>query len=406
MSDEPSRRRKTTRKLPIPRDAPSDKSGEPTARRRLLQDPAPSAQPVLVKASEISSRRQRFLWDKRIPTGAVTLFAGRGGVGKSTFAIWLAVEAQHGRLEGDLRGEPATVLWISVEDHWETQMKPRLQAAGADMDRIYKVAIRHEVDRETGERVPQLPEDAPAILDAIETTGAKLIVLDPITSTIAGDDHKRDVVRRVLDPLAKIAGETDAVVLGIMHFNKGGGVASDKLSGSHAYRDAARAVMVFALDDETGHVVMTQDKGNYADFGDMSIAYRLLDTPVELDDGEVAHVAKVHMIGETSMSVGQIINRVPASDEVVQWITDYMLSSGGPVPAKEAEADGREAGYSRDQLKRARKRCRPRIESKKVGMPGLWMWQFAEESAKNAVPPESALLPESASAQRTLQEPK
>ncbi|MDJ0335355.1 AAA family ATPase [Salinibacterium sp. G-O1] len=371
----------------------------------LLRENQPS-KAIVRFANDIKSRRQKFLWQDRIPIGTVGLFAGRGGVGKSTFAIWLAVEAQHGRLPGDLQGERVVVLYVSVEDHWETQMKPRLTAAGADMARFGALTIQSSVDTATGERIPLLPEDTEAVRNAIVDTGARIVILDPITSTVSGDDHKREIVRAVLDPLAKVAGETGSVILGIMHFNKGAGAASDKVSGSHAYRDAARSVMLFAKDEESGHVVMTQDKGNYADFGDMSLEYDLVDTVVELDDGELAHVAKVNMIGETSTSVGEIINRVPVNDEVVRWLMNYMTESAGPVPAKQAEDDGKIEGFSVHQLKRARARCRPQIVASKVGMTGPWMWSFAEESAKSAVTTDGALFSESAAPPRTLQEPK
>lgn len=335
---------------------------------------------ILQAASEISSRRQKFLWKNRIPLGAVLLFAGRGGVGKSTFAIWLAVEAQHGRLPGDLFGERVTVLYASVEDHWETQMKPRLTAAGADMTRFYKLAIGRVVDDETGESTLRLPEDTPLILEGIrQQAGPVLVILDPITSTISGDDHKREVVRAVLDPLSKIAGETDAVILGIMHFNKGAGNASDKLSGSHAYRDAARAVMLFARDEDEDHVVMSQDKGNYAQIDDMSLAYRLVDTAVTLDDGESAHVARVEIIGETHVSVGQIINRSTSDDgPVVEWLSNYMLAMNGRAPAAEGLAAGEQAGFSKSSITRARRRARPPVESIKSGS-GSAPWEWVRE---------------------------
>ena len=335
-----------------------------------------SARLILRRASAIKSRRQRFLWDKRMPLGTISLFAGSGGVGKSTFAIWLAVELQRGRLPGDLFGEPVSVLYVSVEDDWETVMKPRLAAAGADMDLIYGMSISSGVDESTGERYPLLPDDLPLVRQAIDQTNAKLIIFDPITSTITGDDHKRGDVREVLDPLAQLARESDTSIVGIMHFKKGAGDVSDKVSGSHAYRDAARALMLFAKDDETGQVVMTQDKGNYADFGDMSLAYRLQDTLVDLDDGDTANVARVVVIGETRVNVSQIVNRVPADDEIVQWLTDYMDNHGDRVPAADALAAGAEAGYTKSALQRARKRCRPPLESEK--RPGVmsssWEW--------------------------------
>jgi hypothetical protein len=335
---------------------------------------------VLRRASDIRSRRQKFLWDKRMPLGTISLFAGSGGVGKSTFALWLAVELQHGRLPGDLFGEPASVLYVSVEEDWETVMKPRLTAAGANMHLMESMSISAGVEETTGERYPLLPEDLHYVREAIEQTGAKLVIFDPITSTITGDDHKRGDVREVLDPLAQLARETDTSIVGIMHFKKGAGDISDKVSGSHAYRDAARALMVFAKDAQTGHVVMTQDKGNYADFGEMSLEYRLEDTLVDLDDGDSANVARVVVVGETRVSVGQIVNRAPADDEIVQWISDYMDQHGERVHAAEAVAAGVEAGYSKSSLQRARKSCRPPVKSAKqsggMGLPYEW---FREE---------------------------
>lgn len=356
----------------------------------ISQDSSGQRRLVLRRASDIRSRVQKFLWRNKIPLGALAIFAGRGGVGKSTFAQWLAVQAQFGRLPGDLSDEPITVLYVSVEDHWETQMKPRLTAAGANMDTFMQLAIGYEED-DDGERYPRLPEDTPLIREAIEQTGARLVILDPITSSIDGDDHKRNVVRNVLDPLAKVAAETDSVILGIMHFNKGAGAASDKVSGSHAFRDAARAVMLFAQDEDSGTVVMSQDKGNYAEMSEMSLEYQLVDTEVRLDDGAVAHVARVHIVGETGVSVSQLINRTPSDDgEIMYWLEALMSSYSGPVPAKEALAAGADAGYTKQQLARARDRSRPKVLSRKTAMDGGWEWSY-EESDR---PEESRVFPE------------
>lgn len=337
--------------------------------------PMPSGKPrvIVQPASEIKSRKQKFLWAGRIPLGVLALLAGRGGVGKSTFAIWLLVQAQLGKLPGDLLGEPISVLYVSVEDDWETQMVPRLKAAGANLDSFYRLAIGYKLNKETGERIPSLPEDTPHIAEAIKRTGARVVVLDPITSSISGDDHKRDVVRAVLDPIAKVAAKSGAVVLGIMHFNKGAGVASDKLSGSHAYRDAARAVLLFAENEDTGTVVMSQDKGNYSESQEMSIEYRLVDSAVLLDDGEMSHVPRVEILGETHTSVSQLINRPVTSDEVVLWLNDFMSMMGGRALAVEAVDAGKQMGYSESRLNRAKRSCRPPVKSQKDGV-GAWYW--------------------------------
>jgi len=346
-----------------------------------------SSRVLLRKASEIKSRLQKFLWRPRLPLGTLTLFAGRGGVGKSTFAIWLAVEAQHGRLTGDLLGQPVSVLYVSVEDQWDTQMIPRLAAAGADMDRFFQLSIAYTEDDLTHERIPNLPEDTQRIKQAIIESGAGLVIIDPITSTISGDDHKRDVVRAVLDPLAQVAGETDSVVIGIMHFNKGIVNASDKLSGSHAFRDAARSVLLFARDEDSDHVVMSQDKGNYAQADERSLAYRLVDTAVDLDDGNTGRVARVEIIGDVDTSVNQIINRPQGQDDdAVQFINDFMVEMGGRVPASVVEETGAAEGFTKTKLTRARKRAYPAVVSRKTGMNGGWEWSYEEIGRPEEIP--------------------
>jgi hypothetical protein len=365
--------------------ASSGNTEDSSARREL----------VIVKASEVKSARQRFLWEGRIPLGILALLGGRGGVGKSTFALWAAVELQHGRLPGDFHGKPMPFLYVGIEDDWETQVKPRLQAAGADMDLALFVKVTETVDEATGDRVPDLAEYGPCVM-----------IVDPLPSLIQDDDHRRNVVRAALDPLLLVMAKTQSTVFGIMHTKKGGGSANDLLSGSHAYYDASRAVLLFAKDDESGHVIMSQAKGNYAgDEHTGSLAYRLVSTPVELDDYTVQDYARVEIVGESKLSVEEIVNRDPMREDVgsrARWIVDYLSHRNGRAAQSDivAAAD-EENGWSERQMKAARAKCSPRVESKKQTgvMNGAWFWCLAgveppsaEESDVSAQ--ESSVIPE------------
>lgn len=59
---------------------------------------------VATPLSQIKAKRARFAWDRRVPLGAPTLFAGTGGIGKSTILAWVAAELTRGILSGDLEG--------------------------------------------------------------------------------------------------------------------------------------------------------------------------------------------------------------------------------------------------------------------------------------------------------------
>lgn len=337
----------------------------------------------LTQASNIRSERPKWLWAERIPLGTCTIFAGRGGEGKSSFALWLMAHINWGQLEGDLHGKPATALVISHEDDWGTVMIPRLKAAGAKLDMVYKMSVETTNDVHTSETVPAFPLDIDRLRDAIETTEAKLVLIDPIPSTMGGDLHKVADVRRALDPLTALAQDTGVAIIGVMHFNKGTGSASDKLSGSHAFRDVVRSVLLFATDDDTGRRIVTVDKSNYSKARGESFAFNLVSEAVHTDDDETTEVGVVQYLGDTDLDVETIINRQPAGEDDTE---DRNAAQAFIISYLEAQMDregyageilkaGRAAGFSDTELKNARKRSKgPRIESRKASFGGGWVW--------------------------------
>lgn len=262
---------------------------------------------ALTKLSTVRSRAPRFLWEGVMPLGAVTVWGGRGGVSKSTFAIHLAGMITTGTLPGALFGTPHSVLYVSHEDSLEEVVALRCQTNGVDMDLFHHVAI--ESKEMAGHSVPRLPEDMPLIREAIEQTGAKLIIIDPITSTVGGDNDKLLDVRAVMDPLNQLGIELGVSVIAIAHFRKGGGAQSDLISGSGAYRDASRCVLLFARDHEIeGKTVLTVDKSNYGRDGH-SFQYTTEIVDMLTDDGQAATAPKINWHGESEISVGDLVNR-------------------------------------------------------------------------------------------------
>ncbi len=284
----------------------------------------------------VSSKRTRFLWDKMIPQSAVSIAAGRGGTGKSSFMIWLAAQINNGTLPGELAGEKNTVLYVSHEDSLEEVVVPRADANGVDREMFFSLGIASkELD---GVVVPRLPEDLPIIRQAIAQTGAKLLIIDPITSTLAGGDNdKMADVRMVMDPLNAMAAELGIAVIGIAHFRKGGGNQSDLISGSHAWRDAARCVMLFARDDDADATVLTLEKINSGEAG-KSFRYRLDIIQQITDEGTFTDVARVVWEGESVTSVGDLINHESSNkqgglaDEILEHL---MAFDGRAVPMKD-----------------------------------------------------------------------
>ena len=336
-------------------------------------------------AADIPAERQIWLWDNRIPVGTVSALAGRGGTGKTTYALHLAAQLSQGTLPGEHHGDPRPVLIWSGEDAWGSVLIPRLIAAGADMSRVGRLAITStDIDAEV---TPALPLDVGAIRDAVVHTGAVMVLIDPIASTMRGDLHREADVRAAIDCLARMAADTGTVVMFVRHFGKGGGVASEKMSGSHAFRDAVRSVFLFAEDGDT--VVVSQDKGNYSARGESSFAFRLESVTVPTDTGP-AEVARIVELGASDVSVSDIINRSEASGDddadertaAEHWLQDY-LTANGETPSKTVKADAAKEKIAERTLKRAKKNLG--IIDRSSGFPRTSTWQLPSR----AIPPET-----------------
>ena len=197
-----------------------------------------------------SSGHGRTTASGRIPAGSLGLLAGREGTGKSSFLIWLAARITTGTLPGSLRGRPRAVIYVAVEDSWKYTIVPRLMAAGADLDLVY----RAEVQAIEGDTVSlSLPADNRLLEEAITGNDVAMVALDPLMSAISDtlDTHVNRQVRQALDPLARLADRTGAVIAGIAHFNKSAGTdASSLITASGAFKDVAR--FIFALRHRRG----------------------------------------------------------------------------------------------------------------------------------------------------------
>ncbi|WP_276823982.1 AAA family ATPase [Mycolicibacterium mageritense] len=350
-------------------------------------------------ASSIRPKRQVWLWENKIPVGAASALAGRGGTGKTTYVLHMVAQLSLGLLPGKYYGDPRPSLIWSGEDAWDKVLVPRLIAAGADLSMVGRLAIESTVDSETREVTPKLPLDTSAVSDMITSTGAVLAFIDPIASTMSGDLHREADVRAAVDALARVADATDAVMMFVRHFGKGGGNASDKMSGSHAFRDAVRSVFLFAEDGD--RVIVSQDKGNYAPKGEESFAFRLESVTVPTDDGPT-DVARVVDLGASETSVGDVINRTEVghdsdAQDVDRWLADLLAN--GSVKATEVFTAADAAGYSKDQAKRAKKRLG--VVAERPTNPGPWFWSLpskheaesTEQGAPTRVLPALPALP-------------
>jgi hypothetical protein len=215
---------------------------------------------TLIDLNDVAEEPIYWVIQDVIPLGTLTILSGAADVGKSTLlAAWLT-QIMSGTADGDLGG-PATVLTAVGEDDLGRVLKPRMKAAGADLKsgRLRVITITAD-GRDTA---LQIREDLADIRQALIDTGARVLVLDPIISYVEGDPNSLKDVRMALDPIRDLATELNVAVLAVHHHKKGVGSAAEKLSGSHAWRDASRSHILVVKDEDTGVRFATVEKGNY-----------------------------------------------------------------------------------------------------------------------------------------------
>src|SRR4051812_26334064 len=85
----------------------------------------------------------------------------------------------------------------------EHTIRPRLEAAGANLTRIHDLSL---VRSKVGEdRPPEIPGDLPLIEQKLTELSAKLWIIDPLMAYLFGADANKDQeIRRVLFRISRI----------------------------------------------------------------------------------------------------------------------------------------------------------------------------------------------------------
>lgn len=343
----------------------------------------------LVDPAQVKAVRREWVKRDWYPCDVVTILAGHGGEGKSTFSLADVAAGSRGELHGRRWGRPVRSLIVATEDTASDQ-KLRLKAAGANLEHVRFFTV---TDPRGEELHFNLELDLAELRSAAQHFGADLLVIDPLSSVTSGLDlNKAADMRNALDPLTMLARQLHVAVLVIHHFNKGGGNASRKMTGSEAIRDIARSVIHFAHDKESDERVLTFDKGNYSTYEGRSFNFELDSAPA-IDDagnqmideeGNLETVPVARLIGETDNSVERIINSLPQGQEdgdaqdCASWLREWAESVGGVLEAAEVRKASESAGFSWSAAKRAKGKLRMTSDRDGFGKGSKVYWRIPE----------------------------
>jgi hypothetical protein len=330
-------------------------------------------EPVYRCFADVKPGRVEWLWKARIPRGMLSLCDGDPGNGKSTMSCDIAARVSRGwAMPPESNDGPVTeaagVLLLNGEDDPERTIRPRLDAAGADVKRIHILTgIRLGAD---DERPPVLPYDLPLIENLIHAEAIALIVIDPFMAFLASDiDAHRDAdVRRCFHCMKALAEKNGVAILIIRHLNKlSGGPAIYRGGGSIGITGAVRSAMVVGKDPQNPeHCVLTSVKSNLAP-KPASLIYT---------HEPAGDVARIGWVGETDLSADDILERPKREKQgTAERCAEAMrqLLTGRDMETTKLTAALTAMGYSERTIERARGLVGVRGYRAGFGAEGQWM---------------------------------
>lgn len=388
---------------PPPATPPQQPNEQHDAGEQQEEGEAPPRRLILTPASQVRIRPVRWLWDTtppedaptshgRIPMNALALAAGGPGLGKSQFGAWLTARVTRGELPGELLGKPRCVIYAASEDSWSYTIAPRLVAAGADMERVFRVAVQD--DGQMHARLT-LPLDTELLGQAASEYSVALVIADPLLSLIdkSINDYRAAEVRTALEPLVSAADRHHFTILGLAHFTKSG-VADPlaRVAGSGAFGQLIRSLLAFAKresDDGDDEFVMSLEKNNLGRLGLPSHRYTIQPVTVDTEEGP-AYVSRFVLGEETSATVREAMREESRPDgereetsETAIWLRDYLTDLGGSDDLNTIRTAAGKARISVPALYRARKKLGVISRTTGFGADKATYW-WLPEAAPNA----------------------
>lgn len=311
----------------------------------------------MIRMSEVQSQEIEWLWYPFIPYGKLTIIQGDPGDGKTTMVLNLAAKLSKGEaLDENMKvTEPVNVIYQTAEDGLADTVKPRLELAGADCERIIVIDESDKSLSMVDERLEQ----------AIVRTGARLLILDPIQAYLGGgmDMNRANEARDMTKKLGALAEKTKCAIILIGHMNKASGnKAAYRGMGSIDFFAVARSVLLVGrVEGESNTRAVVQIKNNLAAFGHPK-AFALS------EDG-------FKWLGDYEITVDEVLGGIaPKANkmELAKQMLRELAETQNAVLSNEIFDRAEELGISKRTLENAKKELG--IRARKIN--NAWYWEL------------------------------
>ena len=242
------------------------------------------------------ARPIKWAWRHHLPKGKLTIIAGRGSAGKSSFVTALtSIMSSGGQWPDGSQAERGVILYFYSEDDFRDTLTPRFCAAECDPQNVRFIQFtKNQTDTGVQYKRFCLAEVSKLarLVKHINGKGTPVtaIVFDPITGFLGSgvDTNKNSIVREMLTHLANFGEQfPDISLIAIANTKKGtslGDTASDTISGAGEFTNVARCVWNVYEDRENECRIAAVSKWNIGE-KPLSIRFQIVSKPFTYPDG-------------------------------------------------------------------------------------------------------------------------
>lgn len=330
----------------------------------------------LVAISTVKRRYVEYLdEDGLIPRAMLSLLVGDPGLGKSTYCCYMTARVTKAG---------GSVIYQTAEDSYSAVVRPRLEAAGAVLERVYFIELAEDAPI-------WLPEHLETLDRHVGEIGADLVIIDPLMAFLpeSVNSHRDQSIRGALRPLHELAERRSCTTLVAAHLNKGQGTGIHRVGGSIGLTGAARSVLLLGRDphnpDGSDRVLVHWKCNVGPEQG--SQLWRLENVLLPAEDPHPETVtSKIVKLGASTLTSRDVLatpldkEGMSAKDDAVEFLRTEL--GDGPVSAKAIEELARQAGISDSTLRRAKTDLGVRSRKDDFGDGAKWLWTLPNEDAQ------------------------
>lgn len=217
---------------------------------------------TFMSLADVEATNVEFIVHPYVVQGALTVIDGHMGQGKSTFTAALAAAITTGKAPAFLTPiKGGGVLFLSAEDDAARVLRPRLEANGADIE---KIRFQNKPFTLNDEGLMRLKEE-------IDANKPLVVFIDPVIAymDVGTDNNNANDVTRLMGGLDYIARENDIAIVLVRHLRKARAeTAMHQGIGSIALSARVRSGLILGIHPHNSDLrAIVHAKSNYAKEG-------------------------------------------------------------------------------------------------------------------------------------------